>query len=200
MLGSITPLGERARNSRWAVPASFYAAGSLVAGALLGLGAGALGEAGRRALHVPPAGAMLLLAAAIAAGILLDVGLGGTRLPSIHRQVDEDWLHRYRPWVYGLAFGFQLGLGVVTIVAISATYVLFLAAFLTASPAQGAIIGGAFGMIRALPLLAVFNVRGPSQLGRVDAALRHWDRPARSAALWLQGAVGVAAVTGALVR
>jgi hypothetical protein len=200
MLGSITPLGERARNSRWALAAGFYTAGSVAAGALLGSAMGALGEAIRHAALLRPTGAMLLLGAAAGAGVALDSGAFRRGVPSIRRQVNEDWLHRYRPWVYGLAFGFQLGLGVVTIVAISATYVLFLAALLTASAAQGAIIGGVFGLVRALPLLSVAGAERPADLGRVDAALRRWDMPSRRGALWLQGAVGAAALAGAVVR
>lgn len=56
----------------------------------------------------------MLAALAGLAGLALDLGLGALRLPGPARQVDEDWLARYRGWVYGAGFGTQLGLGVVT--------------------------------------------------------------------------------------
>src|SRR5258708_9198431 len=45
MLSSITPLGERGRNNRFAVAASFFIAGSLLGGAAIGGVAGALWRA-----------------------------------------------------------------------------------------------------------------------------------------------------------
>ena len=57
----------------------------------------------RRGAPPPPGlgGAAVLLLA----GLLLDRRVGGLRLPTWHRQVDERWLARYRGWVYGLGFG-----------------------------------------------------------------------------------------------
>ena len=40
--------------------------------------------------------------------------MGGHRPPFLHRQVDDDWLSAYRPWVYGVGFGWQIGAGVTT--------------------------------------------------------------------------------------
>ena len=58
-------------------------------------------------------------------GVALDLGWAGLRLPTVRRQVNEDWLHRYRGGVYGFGFGFQLGLGVATIVTTAAVYLTF---------------------------------------------------------------------------
>ena len=44
MLSSITPLGERGRNNRFAVAAAFFIAGSLLGGAAIGFVAGGLGQ------------------------------------------------------------------------------------------------------------------------------------------------------------
>ncbi len=125
MLGSISPLGERARGSRWAVTVTAYAIGSSLAGAALG---GLLGGAGRMLLSLSGAtgiARVVLLVAAIAVGVALDLHLLGWTLPTVRRQVDDQWLYRYRGWVYGLGFGFQLGLGVVTVVSVSAVYAAF---------------------------------------------------------------------------
>src|ERR1700737_74390 len=104
MLASIHPLGERAKHNRWAVTVAFYLLGSVTAGALLGAALGTIG------VHGTPA----IVAALCVVAALVDASRW--RVPSWRRQVNEDWLRRYRGWVYGIGFGFQLGLGVVTIV------------------------------------------------------------------------------------
>src|SRR4051794_41008151 len=124
MLASIHPLGERARNRRWGVTVSAYLAASTVAAAALGGVLGALGAV----LPLPAGGSVglaLLVIGLCAAALAFDVSLGGLRLPTVHRQVDKDWLDRYRGWVVGAGFGLQLGLGVVTIVTTSAVYLTF---------------------------------------------------------------------------
>jgi len=190
MLGSITPLGERGRGQRWGVTMGFFVLGSAAGGAALG---GLLGGAGGVAgLGDGPTTLWLLAAAA-----LLGAALEG-RLPTTHRQVNEDWLGRYRGWVYGGAFGAQLGAGVVTVVTTSAVYVTFAAAFLTGSPAWGAVVGGCFGLVRALPVMATRNVRRTDQLVAVDRRLDAWSRPARRLAVAAQVAIGVTIVGLAL--
>ena len=193
MLGSITPLGERGRGSRWWVTVSAYLVGSVVGGAIaggvfatLGLvqGVGGWSTSARLAA----------IAIALIVGLVLDLGLFGVRLPTIRRQVDEGWRGSYRGWIWGLAFGFQLALGVVTIVTTSTVYVTWLAAALGGSVAGGVAIGVAFGSARALPVFAVAGVRSPGQLLGVDATLRRLAGPARSATYAAAGALaGVAA-------
>lgn len=162
MLSSITPLGERGRGSVWGVTVACFALASTIAGAALGLVLGAVGDLALGGISGETR--IAILAIAIAAGLALDLGLGGLRLPTIRRQVNENWLTAYRGWVYGAGFGFQLGLGAVTIVTTSAVYLTLLAALLTADPAAGALIGGAFGAIRGLAVLPAWRVRSPQAL------------------------------------
>jgi cytochrome c biogenesis DsbD-like protein len=192
MLGSINPLGERARHSRWWVTVSVFLLGSTVAGLGLGWLLGFAGEATVSTVAV--AGRLAALAVLAALGLVLDLRLFGSALPTLHRQVNEDWLTVYRGWVYGIGFGFQLGLGLVTVVAISAVYVTFAAAFLSGSAVAGAAIGGAFGLLRALPALTVVGVRSGSRLGEVDSWLRRWDRPSLRVAVALEAVLAVAAM------
>src|SRR5687768_2664330 len=124
MLSSITPLGERGRQRRWGATVTAYAVGSVAAGASLGALLGLVPE--------PPArAALVVLAVACALAALLD--LRPALLPTIRRQVNEDWLGVYRGWVCGAGFGLQLGLGVVTIVTTAAVYVVLIAAALSGS-------------------------------------------------------------------
>ena len=149
---------------------------------------GLSGLAGAALLPSAPAmpAVALVLGSLIVLGALVDLRLLGLRLPTLRRQVNEDWLTRYRGWVYGVSFGFQLGLGVVTIVTTSAVYLTFAAAFLTGSPVGGAWIGAAFGLARASSVLWAGRVRRTDQLVALDGRLRAWDRPARRAAVAAQ--------------
>lgn len=169
MLSSICPLGERARNSRWWVTAAAYLLGSTVGGLGLGAGAGLVGT-------LLPASwrhgtvALLVGAALLMLGFLLDLRVGGIRLPAWRRQVDERWLARYRGWVYGLGFGAQLGFGLVTIVTSATTYAMVVLCLLAGVP-DAILVGGVFGLVRALPSLLVARARRPADLHRVFARL-----------------------------
>jgi hypothetical protein len=160
MLTSISPLGERARGNRWVVTVTAYVVASLLGGLTIG---GLLGLAGST-FDV----SAWVAAAVCAAAALLDLV---RRLPTIRRQVDEDWLTRYRGWVYGLGFGYQLGLGVVTIVTSAATYAALALCLLSGSAFAGLAIGGCFGLVRALPILALRGARTPDALRSVAARL-----------------------------
>ncbi len=187
MLSSITPLGERGRHNRFAVTASAFVVGAVAGGTTLGAVCGWLGSwLPERSSAVD---ALLVVALAVA-GAVLDA----TRVPTIKRQVNEDWLNRYRGWVYGLGFGAQLGFGLVTVVSSAATYVAFALAVLTGSVAAGAAIGFTFGGLRGLSLLLVRDIDSPDALRtfhrRLDA------RAAGGARLGVvsQALVGVLAV------
>jgi hypothetical protein len=188
MLASITPLGERGRRRRWGTTVTAHVTGSALGGAATGALVGTVGWLLLR--RVSWEGRTALLAAVLAAGLLLD--LAGT-VPGPRRQVDESWLDRYRGWVYGAGFGFQLGAGIVTIVSASAVYVVFGAAIASASPAAGAAIGAVAGLLRGATLLAAARVRTPEQLMRFHVRMRAWREPARVAGLAVQCALLVAA-------
>lgn len=191
MLGSITPLGERGRQARWAVTIGAYILGSAAAGAASGAVAGLVGGWTLGGVGWGPR--LGLLAAAALAGALVESGRTPMRLPTVRRQVDDAWMYEYRGWVYGLGFGLQLGLGVVTIVTTATVYLTFLAAFLTGSAAAGAAVGLAFGAARALPALAVRAVTTPRKLGAVERRLRRLEPSARRLALGAQIALAVVA-------
>ena len=102
MLASINPLGERARNRRWGVTVAAYLIGSVVAAAAARRPPGrgrAPGSATRCPARASPAPRWSPPSAPLA--LAVDLGLGGLRLPTVHRQVNKDWLDRYRGWVVG---------------------------------------------------------------------------------------------------
>ena len=198
MLTSISPLGERARASRWWVTTTAYVISSTLGGVAVGALAALLGGLVPESVRASPA-VLVLVAVALVVGLLLDVGVGGARLPSWRRQVDEAWLGRYRGWVVGTGFGAQLGVGVVTIVTSSTTYAVLLLAALSGSVPVGALLGGVFGLVRALPLVMMARVdtreRLWAVLRRVEHAAPNADRVARLAL-----AVGAAALTAVALR
>ncbi len=160
MLASITPLGERGRQSNWVVTMIAFVLGAVGAGAALGA---ILGWAG--GLVLGGVGTQSRLMALAAAALLtLALELSPTRVPGPRRQVNERWLDEYRGWVYGLGFGAQLGIGVTTIVSSAATYLALFAAFLAGGPGRGAVIAGVFGLARGLTPLAGARVHRPEQL------------------------------------
>jgi hypothetical protein len=195
MLGSITPLGERGRGSRWAVTLVAFASAATIAGA--GLGA-LLGAAGRVLLSrsVGYESRLGILALVLAGAAVLDAG--AAPVPGPRRQVNERWLDEYRGWVYGAAYGTQLGVGVSTVVTSAATYAALAAAVLSAAPARGAVVVGCYGAIRGLTPMIAARVRTPGTLLAMHRALGRWRAPVRHAGvLAIVGSLG-AAVAGVL--
>lgn len=184
MLSSIHPLGERARGNRWSRTAAFYIAGAVVGGAIVGTIAGGLGALLLRGLSEGWV-VGLVTGLAIVAAVFDALHL---RVPSPERQVNESWLSRYRSWVYGTGFGFQLGTGVMTFVKTAAIYLLWLLAALTGSILVGAAIGAWFGLVRGAAILTVGRIADP-------AGLRdYFRRMAR-----LEPVAGRVAITAALL-
>jgi sulfite exporter TauE/SafE len=194
MLASIHPLGERARDRRWGTTVGAYLLGSTLAAAGLGAALGGVGD-------VLPLAPGVTAALVIAAGALaLAADVGALPLPTIHRQVDKDWLDRYRGWVVGLGFGFQLGLGVVTIVNTAAVYLTLVLALLSGSAAAGAVVGTTFGLVRALVILVVAPVRRPDQLRLALRRVHRWRSPSQRAGIAVQAIFLVAAGAVAIAQ
>jgi hypothetical protein len=189
MLARIHPLGERARDRRWGVTVGAYVVASTVAAAALGALLG--GAGGLLPLGTGTTAALVVVLAAVA--LAFDLRLGGLRLPTVHRQVDENWLGRYRGWVVGVGFGAQLGLGVVTIVNTAAVYLALALALLTGSVAAGALIGTTFGLVRALLILVVGRVRRPDQLRTALRRVHAWRPVSERIGIAVQGLVLIAA-------
>jgi len=194
MLSSIHPLGERARHNRWIVTASAFTVGAIVSGAALGVAMGGLGSA----LLDMTTTALLVATAVVAltAGIL---DLAGRKAPGPARQVNETWIGSFRGWVYGGAFGLELGLGVFTYVVTWGVYATFLSALLTASPVAGALVGATFGIGRSISVLAAGYVDRPSRLVSFNRALAGAGPMVRTGASTAFAALGLVAIAGGLI-
>jgi hypothetical protein len=186
MLSSIHPLGERTRGNSWGVTAAYYVFGSMVGGAALGAAPRCAGLALGSALKASESAISGAVIGVLVVAASLD--LWHVRLPSLDRQVDETWMTRYRSWVYGGGYGFQLGTGVMTFVKTASVYALWVLVLLGGSIVGGLIVGAWFGLARSSALLTVAGVIDPG-------ALRSYFRRMAS----LAPAAHLVAVAGPLV-
>ena len=194
MLASLTPLGERSRGSSWPVTAAAYAVGAIGGSALRGAGLGLIGA-------LLPGGDGWrgnALLAVLAIALLVDATPLRRRLPLTRRQVNEDWLMRYRGWVYGIGFGSQLGLGFTTLAASAAVYATFACELLSGKPVTGALIGIVFGAVKALALLPARRAVDPATLGELHRRLTRLEPSVASAIVAVQllallGVIGLVA-------
>jgi hypothetical protein len=193
MLASITPFGERSRGSSWRVTAAAFAVGATGAGSLAGA---ALGSLGALVLPAAPGWRPVAALGVLAVMLAFDTALHG-RLPSSRRQVNEDWLGRYRGWVYGAGFGGQLGVGVATIVTSATIYAVCALAVLAASPLAGGAIGGAFGLTRGASLLATRRAHDRRALAGLHRRLEALEAPVIRTTTALEAALLVLAVAWA---
>lgn len=198
MLSSITPLGERAKNNRWALTATFYIAGSALGGAVLGL---VLSPLSILASSLEPSTVLGVLSLVLIGAAVLDAT--GIPRPSLPRQVDENWLVAYRGWVYGAGFGIQLGFGLVTIITSWSTWAVVAAVALApadlASPLAGAVaVGATFGVARGMVLLFARTATDADRLAALHRRIAEGARITSRATIWSLAALGTAGMAAAL--
>jgi hypothetical protein len=197
MLSSIHPLGERARSNRWGVTVTAHVVGSVLGGALVGALLGAFGW-GLATLGLGPFPRLVVLAALAVAAALVDAIGWPAWLWRPRRQVDENWLVAYRGWVYGVGYGFQLGLGVATIVTAATVYALGAFIVAVASVPAGLLIGTAFGLGRGLSLVPGHSITSPDRLVAFHRRLQEragWGKAAAVSGDVLLAAAAVVAAT-----
>ena len=194
MLSSVTPMGERGRGQRWGWTAAAYVAGAVAGGATLGAVLAGAALAVRSAGHPGPA----LAAAAVvtaAGGAAVDLGLLRVRLPVLRRQVNELWLDRYRGWVYGAGFGWQIGFGFSTYVMTAAVAVVAVLAAVSASAGLAFGAGLTFGAARGLTILGHARIDDPAALVAAHRRYASWRRPVHLVTVAAQLAVAAALAT-----
>lgn len=194
MLSTVTPVAERGRGHRYGTTCAWFVAGATVGGATLG--GGAAGLAALAGAIDPPAATVVAVAAIGAAlAAASDARALGFRLPGHTRQVDEAWLGRFRPWVYGAGFGWQIGAGIATYIMTSGVYLTVVLAALTGDPVTALAIVTGFGFVRGLAVLLSARLTTPAKVfafhRRFDA-LGVWSK--RSMTLVESGVVLIAAV------
>jgi hypothetical protein len=163
MLATITPLSELGRGHRYRATASWFVVGSVVGGLTLGSAAAAL-TVGVDSLHLTARERIVVALAATALAVTSDLDVGGFHLPVHHRQVNERWLDRFRPWVYGAGFGWQVGTGLATYIMTAAVYLMIGLSALTGMPWLALSVGAVFGLVRGLSVLLGRRITSPQAL------------------------------------
>lgn len=192
MLSQITPIAEAGRRQRFGRTAGWFIAGAVLGGVTLGgaaAGLAALVAAG----GVGQQTALGIAAACAFVSAAVDSRVLGFGPPFLRRQVNEDWLTRYRSWLYGSGFGWQIGVGFTTYIMTVAVPLTLVLGALSASPWAALGIGIVFGLARGLAVLLGAPVRTLPALHsfhrRFDAA----TEPVRQAVIGVQLAVAVGA-------
>jgi hypothetical protein len=193
MLSQLTPVGEASRGYRYRTTAIWFVTGAVVGGAMLGGVAAALAAA----VSALDASSVVLLGIAAALAVLaaaVDAGVLGFSPPFLHRQVNEYWLGRYRAWVYGSGFGWQIGTGVTTYIMTAAVFLTVALGALSASPLAALIIGITFGLARGLAVLLTARLRTTAELFALHRRFDALAEPVRRAVIVVQLLVAVTAI------
>ncbi len=195
MLSTITPFGERSRGHRYGATATWFVAGALLGGATLGAFAAGLAAAvaaSGMAGHPGWAAGAVAVAAAVTAAV--DAGVFGDLIPIWRRQVDDQWLVRYRNWVYGVGFGWQIGVGLATYIMTAAVFLVVVLGALSADPVTAAALGVLFGVGRGLAVLLTAKADSPVRLRALHRRFDQAGPSVRAAVIAVQAGVALAAL------
>ena len=195
MLSQLTPVGEASRGYRYRTTAIWFVLGAVVGGATIG--AVMAGLAAAVSAIGATSTALLGIAAGLAVlGATVDSGVLGFMPPFFKRQVNEYWLSKYRAWVYGSGFGWQIGAGVTTYIMTTAVFVTVAFGALTAGPVAAMVLGVFFGLARGLAVLLTARSRSTADLFALHRRFDALGEPVRRAVIVVQLVVAVVA-TGA---
>jgi hypothetical protein len=193
MLSTVTPMAERGRGHRFWVTAAWFVAGALAGGATLG-GAAALGAA--LCSGISTDAALVVAGASALVGAVVDAGLVGVRPPFFKRQLDDAWLDRYRGWVYGAGFGWQIGVGFATYIMTTAVPVTVVLAVLSGQPVVAVGVGLLFGLVRGSAIAISAPATTTAALARIHRRFAALEAPVRQASAVALVVVGVLALAG----
>ena len=180
MLSQLTPVGEASRGYRYRTTAIWFVAGAIVGGATLG-GVMAALAAAVSSLGVTSATLLGIAAGLAVLGGAVDSDVLGFSPPFFRRQVNEYWLAKYRAWVYGSGFGWQIGAGVTTYIMTAAVFVTIGFGALSAGPWAALAIGITFGTARGLAVLLTARLRTTSELFAMHRRFDALGEPVRRA-------------------
>lgn len=178
MLSTVTPLAEAGRGHRYRWTASWFFVGAVLGGATTGLAAAALVPAISMLGLSGTARAGIAAVAALAAAAL-DAQLLGPPIPHHRRQVNEEWLNRYRAWVYGSGFGWQIGTGVATYIMTAAVYLVIVLGVMSGSPATAFALCVLFGACRGSMVVLGAQLTSAERLRSFHQRFEAWREPVR---------------------
>jgi hypothetical protein len=195
MVETISPVGYGGRTRRWLAAVALHVLGATTTAAAFG---GVLGAAGAL-LHAPWGVTGLVAIAALALAYAAREAFGvPLPVPAARRQV-PDWWRSFFSWpVAAVLYGAGLGIGFLTYLTNGGLVVAAGAALASGRPAAGALIVGAFGLVRGLSALVAWPVRthdaGTALVDRLAASDPRLWRRMNAAALALVGLTALATV------
>lgn len=162
---------------RGGLPATIALSATLAAGALAGGAATFTALAGLGALAHGSGGGTVAGAAAAAIAVVaaLAEARGARVIPQVRRQVPEPWRRTLPLPLAGAGYGVLLGLGFTTFVLSYGVWALFAIAFVLGNVPAGLAVGLAFGLGRALPVLALAPLAGTEAGARATETMA--ERP-----------------------
>lgn len=187
LIAQIHPLGERGRRNNWWVTISAFTVGAIIGGGAIGALFGWVGS-----LLPEMTAATALTGTALLAAVAGALDLGGVTPAGLRRQVNEHWIGHYRGWVYGSAFGLQLGLGFTVFIMSWGYFAILGAALLGGSAAFGALVGAVFGLARGGALMTARYIDRPSRLSSFHTRMASLRAPVFAATAMAMLLVGVA--------
>jgi hypothetical protein len=185
MVETLAPAGYAGRLRTTLVACLTFTLGALTGGVLTFGGLARLGQA----LGAGGTGAAVV-AAAVAVAAAIGEARGVRIVPQVRRQVPESWRRVLPvPLAAGL-YGVLLGLGFTTFILTFAVWALAAVSVALGDPALGAVLGLAFGVGRALPVIALAPVADSDRGNSAHAAMA--ERPAILRGLRAADAVALA--------
>jgi hypothetical protein len=168
MVETLAPSGYAGRMRTTAIACATFAAGALAGGAVTFGGLSLLGAA--LGSGAPAVAALVALAAAVGEA------RGARIVPQVRRQVPESWRRAMPVPVAAGLYGVLLGLGFTTFILTFAVWALAGMSVALGDPGLGLVAGLAFGLGRALPVIAL----APSGGGSLAGAMAERPRILRS--------------------
>jgi cytochrome c biogenesis protein CcdA len=187
----VDTLGNPAGRRRTVAACTAFAVGAPLGGAITFGGLAAIGSA------LSGGTAALGVAAAIALGAAALDAFGVAIAPQLRRQVPESWRRRLPLPVAGFLYGILLGLGFTTYVLTFALPALAAVSVAVADVPLGLLLGVAFGVGRALPIVILAPLSHHPVGARAITAMA--ERPALLRGARAVDAIALLAVAFALV-
>jgi hypothetical protein len=155
MIETIGPTGHRG-----GMRTTLAACASFLPGALLG-GVITFGQLAMLGALLHGSGRIAYGAAALVAAVAALLELRGARIfPQVRRQLPEDWRRRMPMPLAAALYGVLLGLGFTTFVLTFGVWALAAISFALGQPHTGILLGLAFGLGRALPVVGLAPFAG----------------------------------------
>src|SRR5262249_16324495 len=122
----------------------------------------------------------------------VDAGVFGEVIPIWRRQLNDAWMNRYRGWVYGAGYGWQLGVGVATYIMTAAGFAVPVLGVLSGDPGTALVLRLVVGWGRGCVGRSGPRVDRPAQLGALPRRFADRGPAVRLAVIAVELAVVVA--------